>query len=164
MNFCPDCGSQLEIHMHENRPRDFCPQCQRIHYQHLKVGAGAIIEQDGRLLLLQRTGPPFAGHWNLPAGYSEADESPYQTVVREVAEEIGLQVEVQQLVDLYFYHDDPRGNGILLVFKCNIIGGQHTTSDEAQAFRYFTREKLPLELAGGGNNQAILAWKRSHAS
>ena len=46
------------------------------------------------MLLLQRTDEPFKHCWNLPAGYVEADESPTQTVAREVYEETGLQVEV----------------------------------------------------------------------
>jgi ADP-ribose pyrophosphatase YjhB (NUDIX family) len=41
----------------------------------LKVGAGALIEHEGRLLLLKRTQAPFKGCWNLSAGYVESDES-----------------------------------------------------------------------------------------
>lgn len=159
--YCPNCGSQLELRMYENRPRDFCPTCQRILYQQLKVGAGAVIEHDGKLLLLQRTRQPFMGDWNLPAGYVEADESPYQAVVREVLEEVGLEVAVDRLLDIYFYADDPRGNGILVVFKCRVTGGELRTSDEAKAFHYFAGDDVPGQLAGGGHNQAISAWQRA---
>lgn len=163
MKYCPNCGTRLEVQVHENRPRDFCPACRRIHYQQLKVGAGAIIEKEGKLLLLQRTGQPFKGDWNLPAGYVEADENPRQTVVREVLEEIGLEVEIDGLLDVYFFQDDPRGNGIPVVFKCRITGGEHTASDEANVYRYFARDELPVQLAGGGHNQAITAWQQDGA-
>jgi ADP-ribose pyrophosphatase YjhB (NUDIX family) len=61
----------------------------------LKVGAGALVEQDGSLLLLQRTQTPFQGCWNLPAGYVEADESPLETVIRETYGATGLRVEAK---------------------------------------------------------------------
>lgn len=161
MSYCPDCGAPLEAQWHENRERDFCPRCQRIHYRQLKVGAGGIIESDGKLLLLQRTHQPFKGCWNLPAGYAEVDESPYQTVVREVFEEVGLRVEVNRLFDLFFYQDDPRGNGILVVFKCHVIGGGHQISREAGNFQYFAPDELPAQLAGGGHDQAVMRWQQT---
>lgn len=161
MKFCPNCGTPLEIRIVEDRPRDYCPNCQRIHYRQLKVGAGGIVEQDGKILLLQRTQNPFKGFWNLPAGYAEADESPYQTVAREIAEEIGLVVEVDRLLDVYYFDDDPRGNGILIVFLCRVTGGEHRVSDETAAFRYFAPDELPAQLAGGGHDLAILSWQSS---
>ena len=88
--FCPTCSTLLDLLEFEGKQRLFCPKCKRISYRQLKVGAGALIERNGELLLLQRTTAPFQHCWNLPAGYAEADESPVQTVVREVREETGL--------------------------------------------------------------------------
>ena len=111
MKYCSECGAKLEIRTLEGRDREVCPACGRVHYRQLKVGAAAVIERDGKLLLLQRTHKPFAGCWNLPAGYAEADESPDQTAVREVFEEIGLRVEVDALLGLYFFQDAGRTAG-----------------------------------------------------
>jgi len=164
MRFCPDCGALLELLEVEKKQRSFCPQCQRIHYQQLKVGAGALIEQDGRLLLLQRTHDPFQGCWNLPAGYAEVDESPPHTVIREVCEETGLQVEVDRLVDIYFFDDDPRGNGILIVYKCHPFGGQLIATSEGANPTFFAQGGIPSNLAGGGHDQAIDAWRNPTAA
>jgi len=90
MKFCVHCGTVLEWRESEQRQRHFCPKCRQIHYVQLKVGAGGVIEQNGRLLLLQRTIAPFEHCWNLPAGYAEVDEHPYETAVREIREETGL--------------------------------------------------------------------------
>lgn len=95
MRFCSECGALLEVRELEHRPRVCCPQCGRVYYAQLKVGAGAWIEREGRLLLLRRAREPFKHCWNLPAGYVEADESPVQGVLREVREETGLQVVVE---------------------------------------------------------------------
>ncbi len=162
MRFCADCGTSLVLKEIEKRQRAYCPKCQRIHYEQLKVGAGALIELDKRILLLQRNQAPFAGCWNLPAGYVEADESPVEAVIREVYEEVGLQVKVTGLVDVYFFNDDPRGNGILVVYNCIIVGGVLTESDEATAPSYFVSQDIPIHLAGGGHDQAIRAWQELH--
>jgi len=150
----------------EQRARRVCPECGYIHYKQLKVGVGAYIEKDGRLLLLQRTHEPFTRHWNLPAGYVEVDESPAQAVVREVEEETGLQVEVKGLRDVFFFSDDPRGNGILIVYECIETGGNLSESPEGILPTYFKSDVIPGDLAGGGHDQAIEAWcslvKESH--
>jgi ADP-ribose pyrophosphatase YjhB (NUDIX family) len=163
MKYCPSCGKVLEWRHVEQKQRPFCPQCQRIYYDQLKVGAGGLIEQDGRLLLLQRTNDPFRDCWNLPAGYAEIDESPLQTAIREVYEETGLRVKIERLVDVYFFADDPRGNGILIVYKCSPIGGKLTETLEGVKPTFFAANNIPKNLAGGGHNQAIHAWKeRKH--
>jgi len=159
MKYCPDCGTALELREFGQRQRTFCPQCQRIHYVQLKVGAGALIEQDGKLLL-QRTQSPFQGSWNLPAGYVESDESPLEAVVRETYEETGLRVEVEGLVDVYFFADDPRGNGLLIVYECRPVGGELRASQEAINPTFFAARAIPENLAGGGHNQAVRAWKK----
>jgi len=160
--FCPTCGTPLELREYERKQRLFCPKCKRIYYRQLKVGAGALIKRDGDLLLLQRTTAPFRHCWNLPAGYAETDESPVQTVVREVHEETGLQVEVEGLVDVYFFDDDPRGNGILIVYECRVTGGDLIESSEAVNPTFFPWNGLPENLAGGGHDQAVRAWQGSH--
>ena len=160
MKYCPDCGTVLELREFEQRQRLFCSYCQRIHYVQLKVGAGALIEQDGSLLLLQRTQAPFQGCWNLPAGYVEADESPLEAVIREVCEETGLRVEAKELVDVYFFADDPRGNGIFIVYNCCSLGGELRASQEGVNPTFFPVTDIPEDLTGGGHDQAICAWKK----
>jgi ADP-ribose pyrophosphatase YjhB (NUDIX family) len=159
IKFCPNCGTALELKEFEQKQRAFCPRCQRIHFKQLKVGAGALLEQDEKLLLIQRTNAPFKHCWNLPSGYAEADESPSQTVVREVFEETGLHVEVELLIDVYFFADDPRGNGILIIYTCHPTGGTLMATPEGANPTFFAMNDIPKDLAGGGHNQAICAWK-----
>ena len=61
---------------------------------------GAAIVRDGKLLAARRTGPPeAAGRWELPGGKVHAGESPDSALVREIAEEIGCQVDVEHWLD-----------------------------------------------------------------
>jgi 8-oxo-dGTP diphosphatase len=61
------------------------------------VGAAIVddLDQPRRLLAARRTEPEWlAGGWELPGGKVEADESPTQALHRELAEEIGIEVEL----------------------------------------------------------------------
>lgn len=163
--YCPRCGAALGMLDIEGQRRARCVGCGRIHYAQLKVGAGALVEREESLLLLQRAHAPFQGCWNIPAGYVEADEHPAQAVVREVREETGLEVTVERLVDVYFFDDDPRGNGILLVYWCQVVGGDMRESPESTSAIFFAKDDLPAALAGGAHDQAILSWQRdTHTS
>ncbi len=162
IKFCQNCGTALELRIMEGRPRAYCTACQRVQYAQLKVGAGALFERAGRLLLLRRAAAPFRNYWNLPAGYVEADESPAEAVVREVYEETGLRVVAKKLVDIYYFDDDPRGNGILIVYACVSTGGTLKESHESVTATFFAPELVPTKLAGGGHGQAITAWQEKH--
>jgi ADP-ribose pyrophosphatase YjhB (NUDIX family) len=121
-----------------------------------------LVQRDGALLLAQRGAQnrAFPGAWNLPAGYCEIDESPPVTAARETAEETGLLVEVGHLIDAYFFDDDPRGNGLLLVYEGRIAGGQlRSDGIESVAIGFFMPDELPTPLCGGGHDQAIEAWQ-----
>ena len=156
---CMQCGTVMEMRQLEGRQRAVCPACDWIHYRHMKVGAGVVIEQDERLLLLQRNISPWEGHWNVPAGYAEFDEEPTETAVRETYEETGLRIVVTGLLAAYFFDNDPRGNGLLLLYAADVIGGTLRTDSESVAAGYFGRDELPDEIAGGGHIQVIAAWK-----
>ncbi len=158
--YCMRCGSPMERRYlaHEGRERAVCPRCGWVHYPHLKVGAGVLIERDGRLLLLRRAHAPWPGAWNLPAGYVEVDEPPERAAVREAREETGLEVRIVALVDARFFEDDPRGNGLLLLYRAEVVGGELRAADESDAVGFFAPEALPEPLAGGAHDVVIRAW------
>ncbi|MGA3192871.1 MAG: NUDIX hydrolase [Candidatus Bathyarchaeia archaeon] len=64
------------------------------------MGVGAVIMQDGKILLEKRKNDPGRGKWSIPGGLVELGESLEQTVIREVQEETGLVVESPELVDV----------------------------------------------------------------
>ena len=61
-----------------------------------RVAADALIrDAAGHVLLVN---PTYKAGWDLPGGMSEANEPPHQTVVRELAEELGLTIHLQGLL------------------------------------------------------------------
>jgi 8-oxo-dGTP diphosphatase len=62
------------------------------------AAVGAIAVRDGALLLIRRGHAPSRGRWSLPGGRVEPGETAREALVREMAEETGLVVEVGELV------------------------------------------------------------------
>ena len=62
------------------------------------VGVAAVVIEDERVVLVRRGRPPAYGEWSLPGGAVEPGETLEKAVVREVEEEIGLNVEVVEVV------------------------------------------------------------------
>ena len=69
----------------------------------LLVAACALIDRDGRILLTERpAGKPLAGYWEFPGGKVETGETPEETVVRELSEEIGIDTQTSCLAPIAF--------------------------------------------------------------
>ncbi|SIQ64395.1 8-oxo-dGTP diphosphatase [Rhizobium sp. RU35A] len=67
------------------------------------VAACALVDADGRILLAQRPeGKSLAGLWEFPGGKVEPGETPEETLVRELEEELGIATRVPCLAPLTF--------------------------------------------------------------
>ncbi|WP_458076833.1 NUDIX hydrolase [Streptomyces sp. EMB26] len=98
--------------------------------------AGAVVREDGRLLAIRRADN---GTWELPGGVLELSESPEDGVAREVWEETGIRVEVDELTGVY--KNTSRGI-VALVFRCKPSGGIERTSAESTAVDWLTPEEV----------------------
>lgn len=63
-----------------------------------EVAVGGVVVHDGALLLVQRGAPPGQGAWSVPGGRVGLGETLHEAVVREVAEETGLEVAVDRFL------------------------------------------------------------------
>jgi 8-oxo-dGTP diphosphatase len=99
---------------------------------------GVIFDEQARVLFCHRTDCDF---WNLPGGGVESGEAPWQAVVREVREEVGLEVVVERLAGLYSW---TALDEVIYSFVCRVAGGALiTSSDETDDTRYFALDALP---------------------
>jgi 8-oxo-dGTP diphosphatase len=65
------------------------------------VGVGGVVIAEDRVLLIRRGGPPLEGEWSIPGGMLELGESLREGVRRELGEETGLEVKVQDLIEAF---------------------------------------------------------------
>jgi len=63
-----------------------------------QVAVGAVCTHDDTLLLIRRGKGPAAGEWSVPGGHVELGETLHEAVVRETAEETGLEVVVDRFL------------------------------------------------------------------
>jgi 8-oxo-dGTP diphosphatase len=116
------------------------------------VGVGAVIIEDGRVLLVKRGHPPLAGEWSIPGGVLELGETLREAAVREVREETCLTVETAELLGVYdrvLRDDDGHTlyHFVLVDFLCRRVGGKAQAADDADEVRWFTpaeARELPL--------------------
>jgi 8-oxo-dGTP diphosphatase len=91
----------------------------------LLVVAVALVDADGRVLIQQRPeGKELAGLWEFPGGKVEPGERPEETLIREVAEELGIAVEEPCLAPLTFAsHAYERFHLLMPLYVCRKWNG-----------------------------------------
>ena len=87
--FCPACGQPLPLAAPSR-----CTSCGRRQWKNPKPCAGALVQVDDEVLLVKRAREPWPTHWDVPGGFCEDGEHPIETAERELSEELGLEVVV----------------------------------------------------------------------
>jgi 8-oxo-dGTP diphosphatase len=107
------------------------------------VAACALIDADGRVLLARRPeGKPMAGLWEFPGGKVEAGERPEDTLIRELAEELGITVREPCLAPLTFAsHGYPDFHLLMPLYVCRRWEGM-VAPKEGQALTWVRPNKL----------------------
>ncbi len=95
------------------------------------VAAAVVFRGDRVLLTRRRQGTHLAGYWEFPGGKLEPGEPPERTVVRECAEECGIDVQVRGILEVTF-HRYPTKDVLLLFYDCVCEAGevQHLEVDD----------------------------------
>ena len=120
---------------------------QREYPEQALVGVGAIIVQDGRVLLVQRGQAPLLGEWSIPGGLLEIGETLRQGAEREAQEETGLVVRATELLGVFerMVADDQkrtRFHYVLIDFLCKVLSGELKAAGDAADARWFAADKL----------------------
>jgi ADP-ribose pyrophosphatase YjhB (NUDIX family) len=107
------------------------------------VGVGAVVVEEGRVLLVRRGTEPLLGRWSLPGGLLEVGESLSAGVVREVREETGLTVEPLELIELldriHREGERVRYHYVIADYLCRVAGGALQAASDADAARWVER-------------------------
>ncbi|MBM3566651.1 MAG: NUDIX domain-containing protein [Alphaproteobacteria bacterium] len=133
------------------------------------AAVGAVVVENGLVLLIRRGKPPRQGQWSLPGGAQELGESYAEAVHREILEETGLNVEILGLIDVVdsISRDESgrvRFHYVLADVAARPVGGAIKAGSDVSEARWFTPEqifalplwsetiriiRIGLEMAGG---------------
>jgi 8-oxo-dGTP diphosphatase len=126
----------------------------------LLVAAAALVDSDGRVLICQRPqGKPLAGLWEFPGGKVEPGETPEACLIRELDEELGIQVTGACLAPFVFAsHGYESFHLIMPLYLCRRWSGV-VTAREHEALAWVKPHKLtdyPMPPA----DAPLVAWLR----
>ena len=102
------------------------------------VGIGAVIVEDGKVVLIRRRFEPLAGQWSLPGGALELGETLEAGVGREMLEETGLVVDVGPVIEVFdrIMRDDERRvryHFVLVDYLCWPVSGALQAGSDVDA-------------------------------
>jgi ADP-ribose pyrophosphatase YjhB (NUDIX family) len=112
------------------------------------VGVGAVVVDElGRVLLVKRGSEPRKGHWSIPGGLLELGELLIDAVVREVAEETGLTVKPEALVEVVdrIHALDDGGESriryhyVIVDYWCHVVSGEAEAASDAEEIAWISR-------------------------
>jgi ADP-ribose pyrophosphatase YjhB (NUDIX family) len=140
---CPRCGASLE----RGEGRASCPACGSVYYANAAPTASALLlDADSRLLLARRAVEPYLGMWDTIGGFLDETETPEEALVREVAEETGLDVGPGAYVGTYVdrYGDgDDAVTTLNLVFEVRADDAIPRPADDVAELAWFPLDELP---------------------
>ena len=154
--FCERCGGPLQWSVVEGKDHQTCGHCGWVVYIDPKVAAGVILALNGEIVLLKRGVEPSVGKWVFPGGYVDAGEPTEKAAAREALEEVGLEVEIEELLGVYSYE----GNRVILVvYGGRAVGGTLEGNFECLELKTFPLDEIPWEdLAFDSTRSAISDW------
>jgi 8-oxo-dGTP diphosphatase len=143
--FCPSCAGQLELRLLKSSEpeRLVCTACGFVFYMDPKVAVGTIIRAaDDRVVLVRRAIEPGYGLWVFPGGYVDRGEEVTAAAIREAREECGLEVRLDELVNIYSYAGR---SPIIIVYAASVLAGQLCSDDECLEAALFRQEEIPWD-------------------
>jgi ADP-ribose pyrophosphatase YjhB (NUDIX family) len=113
---------------------------------------GAVFDEGPRILVVREIAD--AGRWTLPGGWADVNQSPSESVIREVREESGLEVRVRKLAAVYdrarHAHLPPHPFHVFkLFFVCERVGGTPRAGLETSEVAFFGETEIPEDLSVG---------------
>ncbi|MBV9160504.1 MAG: NUDIX domain-containing protein [Pseudonocardiales bacterium] len=126
--------------------------------QRIRCVGAVVFDDAGRLLLIRRANEPGRGRWSVPGGRVEAGETDHQAVIREVAEETGLAVDIA--CPLGEVQRSAPDGAVLDIhdYSCRVTGGTLRAGDDAGDACWCDAETLPSLPLVSGLIEALTHW------
>jgi ADP-ribose pyrophosphatase YjhB (NUDIX family) len=164
VRFCWVCGAPAVGREIDHYLRNVCTSCGKILYRNPAPASGCLVEDGGAVLLARRKFEPWKGRWYIPSGFVEYGDDVEDTARREIREETGLVVELGPLFGVYSYFDDPRQDGIIILYRAVVVGGALEAGDDAAEVAFFAAHALPPadQIGFATHRRALREWYDRH--
>lgn len=132
------------------------------------MGVGALIFDQGRILMARRGKEPLKGWWSLPGGALETGELLQDAIRREVREETGLEIEPVRVFEIFerILRDAagaPEYHYVLIDYICRVTGGTLWPGDDVCQVEWMEPGALAaLEITEGTLSVIERAFDRGH--
>jgi 8-oxo-dGTP diphosphatase len=114
----------------------------------LHAADGLMVNENGKIVLIQRKGVTFHNFWALPGGTVDEGETIEEALIREMKEETGVDVDPKEILGIFSDPErDPRGRVISTVFICDYKGILKAGSDAGRIITITLEEALEMQLA-----------------
>lgn len=148
--FCPKCGGKLKEEKVESDCVPVCQSCGFKFFQNSKPTSGAVVEDGkGKVLLHKRANEPRAGCWDILGGFLSNGEDPIEGLKREMMEELGVDIEVGNLVGIYidsYMHDELIKNyTINIQYRVRLKSDDLKPNREISELRWFSESEIPWD-------------------
>lgn len=141
--FCPSCGAELAEADHEGGAH--CGSCDRAWYRNMAPTVGVAIVRGDQVLVTERARDPEKGKLDVPGGFLGPDEEPLAGLLREVKEELGIEVDVNfdDCLQMVPHRYGEEGDVVLSIgFKARWVGGEPQPADDVAAIRWLSDDEL----------------------
>ena len=119
------------------------------------VTVKGVLIRAGKVILLRNE----RDEWELPGGKLEVGESPEQCLVREIGEELQLEIEPEGILDSWVYTIAPGVHVVVLAYGCaETGGGDAILSDEHKEMRWFPLADVDGLRMPDGYKASIRSW------
>ena len=126
----------------DNRDREVCSHCGFINYENPRIVVGSVSFWGERILMCRRAINPRKGHWTLPAGYLELNETTEAGALREAWEEARARIRIEGLLAVY---NIPRLSQVQLIYRARLSDDRIAAGPESQAVELFTFDDIPWD-------------------
>jgi 8-oxo-dGTP diphosphatase len=108
---------------------------------------GALILEDGKILLVERGKEPLKGYWSIPGGIVETGEKLEEGIRREVLEETGLDVDPYSMFEIFEriipdVEGRPEYHYVLIDYLCRRVSGQPIAASDASRVEWVAEQNL----------------------
>ena len=138
LTYCPLCREPLEDREIDTVVRRACPACDFVEWGNPTPTSMVLVRcRDRYLFVRQPFFPP--GHWGLINGYVERGESAEETAVREVKEEVGLEVRLATFAGTFYFE---RKNLLIIGFVADSDTRDIEPSEEISEWHWATTGEI----------------------